>query len=382
MHCPGGAVLPHTDRDDAAAAAGTRLHAFLQAATEVGRADALGQVDDDDERATFAAIDLDALPVGASYAAEVALAFDVTTGRVRELGRGLSRAEAYRTLTPTEIGGTADVLALAPDHALAADYKRGRSAPPATRNWQVRFLAMAAAKLWGRSTARAAVIQLAASSSPSWSVVDLDVFDLEEIADRMRELHSIVTAAAETVTSHEIVPHLRAGEWCRHCPAYLHCPVQTALVRRIATGAELDTMEMMLPLSKEIAGVAYGRLRQAEAMLARVRSAIYALAKREGPIPLGDGLVLGEREHRGNEVLDGKVAHAVITELFGGDLANEATEFTMTKAGLRRALRVHAAGQPTSADEKRALALIRQRGGAGRKPDTTRIEEFERDAND
>ena len=242
-------------------------------------------------------------------------------------------------------------------------------------------LPISAARLWGRSAARAAVIQLAASSSPSWSAVDLDVFDLEELADRMRELLATIHAAAVTAPIH-ISPHLRAGEWCRHCPAYLHCPVQTALVRRISTGAELDEMETMLPLSKEMASVAYGRLRQAEMMLARVRSASYALAKREGPIPIGNGLVLGERAHRGNETLDGKVAHAVITELFGGDLANEATEFTMTKAGLRRALRVHAAGQPTSADEKRALALIRQRGGAGRKPDTTRIEEFERDAND
>lgn len=379
IHCPGSAVLPRIERDTPEARAGTGLHDYLKTASNRGRDEALAEIDDDDLRAACEVVDLDRLPVGAEYAAEVAMAYDVFSGEARELARGKSRAEAYVDVRPTEIAMTLDVIALADDHVAVWDYKRG-DALRASKSWQLRTGAVAASRLWGKPAARVSMIRYV-GSNPSFSTKWLDAFDLANAADALRELYVRVTAAAADYRNGRPL-ELAEGDWCKYCEAFNACPAKTAALKRLATGAMVDEMELMLPLSKEMAAVAYGRWRQAKQLLKRVEAALHAFVKVNGPVEVEPGVMWGEVERRGNEVLDGQVAHAVLTEMFGGDTANVASKFEISKTSITRAIKALEDGEPIAPRQRHALEVIAERGGVSRRASTTRCAEYDAPADE
>ena len=64
----------------------------------------------------------------------------------------LGPRRGYGDLGPLEVAATADVVALMGNDGVAIiDYKTGHSRiAPAGRNWQLLFLALCAARRWGR----------------------------------------------------------------------------------------------------------------------------------------------------------------------------------------------------------------------------------------
>lgn len=350
--CPGSMTLPHHNETNEATERGTAVHEFLERVQDLGRDAALALVPAA-HRPLCEEIPVERLPV--HLAAEVAFAFDPRTGRARELGRGLARD--YSDAQDGEIVGTADVGGLSPDAVLIVDWKTGwSSVERAAANPQVRFLAMTAARAYGRTRAVVEVIRIRDSGAAWRDRAELDVFELDQVAVEVRELAHRVTA--DDATFHQ-------GTWCGTCPAFNSCPAKTALLRRLADGSETADLEIMLPLTPDVAGVAYQRYKALRGLLKRVEAALHDYARNE-PIPLGEGRYFGELLTEGHEVLDGDVAWDELRKRYDVDTADQAVKRTVTKERLREVLRTRVKKGALAKTERSVLEAIRDRGGASR----------------
>lgn len=361
--CPASVTLPRLDAHTEAAERGTEIHAFLERIPAMGREASLALVPDA-WREVCEAIDVERLPT--NLAAEVALAYDVAADTGREIGRGLRRD--YSSAGANEIVGTADVVGLSQDAVLVSDWKTGRTdTQPAALSLQLRTLALAAARAYGRDIVHVEKIRIRENGYAWRDRAVFDVFDLDEIAAEVRGIYSTVAGAD---------PPLRPGSWCRHCPAFAACPAQTALLRRVVDGSEIDDVERMLPLSPEVARVAYERWQAMKHLMKRIEAALHAYAK-EHPIPLGGHRVFGELVTEGNEKIDGEVAWTVLADRHGPVVANAAVTKSATKASIREALRASLTEPRALArTEREVLSRIRDLGGAS-KPLTSKVTEYE-----
>lgn len=355
FRCPGSEALPKANTTSAWAEQGTDRHAEQEERIEAG------DVPEDIRRL----VGEDVL-----VRAEVALAYDVATDTGRELGQGTDRA--YQSLGPSEIPGTADVLAVVTDAVVIADAKGWEDVEPADRNVQIACLALAAARTYDRDEAIVAIIYLRGERR-FMDHARLDAFEIDAFAARLRDLVQRVARQKDRVASGHM-PDVSEGPWCRYCPAMHACPAKVTLLRRLVSGQETDEIELMRPLSVETARLAYDRLKAARGLLKRIEAALYAFAA-ETPIPLDDGRFFGKHEKLGNEKLNGDTVHAVVAEKFGAAVALDAVVLSATKKRLGEALKK--AGVPViAAAERNVLAEVRARGGATREKTTT-IEEFE-----
>jgi len=332
LTCSGSALLPRHGLESQWMSLGITKGAFFEALIGgVGREQALAAIADPDTRAVCEALDLDGLPLEpAAYAAEVAFAWSPITGAARELGRGLERD--YSAAAEGEMVGTADVIALlGDDGVLVADWKGEHAHVTApARNPQLRWLALAACRAYGRR--RAVVEIIRPGEDRAWRErAELDAFDLAEIAEEMRALvQDLQRAAAD-------VPRLVLGEHCRRCKSMPYCPAQTALVRDLAAGDGALVTRMAESLTPDTARAAWHRLQAAKGALERIEQALRTYASFE-PISLGDGRVFGPQRIR-RESLDGTAVFHVLRERYGEAKAWEGVELKATKAGLDRALR-------------------------------------------
>lgn len=337
--CPASAALPQARAESADASRGTAVHRYLERVAQVGREEALDEVPED-VRPLCEAIDLEQLPVDPSaFAAEVAMALDYDTGEAREIGRGRNRN--YGPLGPTEVAGTADVVALLGDDAVyVGDYKVGwghsRHTPPASRNLQLRALALAMAQLHGRGRAVVELIHVLDDGEVWCDRAELDAFDLDLVGVELQDTADRVDQAREQVGQGQ-VPEVSMGPWCRYCPAFASCPGQTALLRAVAESPSQEADELLALLTPQQAARAYERLQQVKEALKRVEAAIHAYA-REEPIPLGDGMVFGPVE-ASRDAVDGPVARQVLVRLYGQEVADAAVEYEASKASIDRGLR-------------------------------------------
>ena len=99
----------------------------------------------------------------------------------------------------------------------------------------------------------------------------------------------------------------------------------------------------------------------------RLREALYARAA-ERPIPLGNGMVLGERTVEGNDKLDGDIVWTVVRDLHGQEMADAAVERHATKSKLDAAIK--AAGLKVAPTKRAVLAEVDARGGIERRQST------------
>lgn len=363
MMCAASCALPQVREEREDATRGTALHEYLANVSTMGLA-ALALVPEE-YRADCEALDLERLPVGAGqWAAEVALAFHVPSGTARELGLGLARD--YTAARDGEVCGTADVVGLTEDAAAVVDFKSGWSdLGEAASLPQLRFLALAAARAYGKSKALVAIAPL--DRGASWGFMELDAVELDVIEAEVVRVRLAVSIAAAEISQGR-TPRLSVGSWCRLCPAWASCPAQGALVRRMASEPTELERDIMTALTPESAAKAYGRIKAARAMLGRVESALYAWAALN-PIPLGDGQVLGMVE-TSKEELDGAVTRRVLAERYGQAVADAAVEWHATKSAMKEALRAVAPKGKLGATEKEALGAIREAGGVAVKTST------------
>lgn len=340
--CPGSLSLPMANTRSKDADDGTSRHA--EQADAVIRGDLSGLP------AELAAL----IPAGATVRAEVAVAYDVSTGTARELGVNLGRA--YGQLGPFEIPTSIDLAATAPGFLLVADHKGYEEVDPPDKNEQVLFEALCAHRLWGDGLDS---MTACVSYLPTTNVVraELDVFALDLFAARLRQLHLDVADQGR-----RRVPDVAENKHCKYCPAAAACPAKTALLRRLVDGTEADEL---LPMTEERAALAYERLGHAKRLLRRIEDAVFAYA-RDTPVKLRNGNILGPHRKLGNEQLDGDVVHRVLLERFGRELADAGVKREASKTQLERALKVGGVAAVATVKNE-VLAEVRKRGGATRK---------------
>lgn len=329
--CPASQVLPVVDTAFAAGSAGTDKHAALAAAivgTEqdppaevVAWLDALN-----DDPATLAPL--------RGAAPELAYGYTPATGVARLIGSNVGRA--YNA-APGEFVGSADYVLVADSAVTVVDLKTGLSdVPHPSRNAQLRFLALAAAKWHGVESARVGILHAPDGRTPWWSWATLDAFELEEIAVELKTLAERIGYARNDVAKGK-TPRLVVGEHCTHCPARHGCPARVAMAQRLAGEPEKVVMDLKAMLTPESASLALARWQAATKALAEVGAALHAYAS-ESPIALGDGRVWGPVTSE-REIIDADKAWPVLVAKYGANTAREAMSLDTSKAGLERMAR-------------------------------------------
>jgi hypothetical protein len=373
--CPGSAALPTIDSPSEEADRGTAVHLYLERINGgMAPPSALDLVEDDDHRALCAAIDLDRLPKG--LAPEVAFAYDVESGAGRELGRRLGRR--YPDLGPNEVAGTGDAVGLSPTTVFVGDYKTGYHAPAAKDAIQLHTLGLAAARAYDRDEALIEIIRVRENGSVWRDQVTLDVIDLANMALLLVQMKARIAGQRAHVASGRL-PDVVEGDHCRLCSSWSFCPAKATTLVRVATGAALDPLLSLLPLTPEMAGHAYAKLREARRVLERLHGATMAALDQYGELPLPSGAVLRKVTEPGNERLDGRVVFGAMRDLYDQELAEAAVDIEASKAGIERALKAAAAAgkikpRGRAAAARAILKAVRERDGASN-PMVTRVVE-------
>ncbi len=307
---------------------------------------------------------LEAAWPGYTWRAEVAFAYDLATGKGRELGVGLGRD--YGEMGPLEICGTADAVGRGPNGELAiADRKSfDPRVKHAAHNAQLATLALAATRTLGLDECEVGIFHEVRKPD----VVRLDMFKLEGFH---LELRGILERAASARARHRAGEALKVvpGDHCRYCDAFHNCPAQKDLALELADPEAPLKVEALIPLASDADALrAYEFWKRAKMLTKRLGDALYARAK-ESPIPLGNGLVFGERKTKGSRELDADKAYEVVRDRFGQEPADKAVTREATQTGLERAL-----GKTGKAE---VMKLLEQRGGISHREGSTKFEEFD-----
>lgn len=353
FHCQASEVYPHSRSTSEYAALGTAVHDFIEQVSVVGRVDALEAIPADaPHRAFCEALPLDKLPAGGDH--EVAIAWNHETNTARLLPKGEHRD--YSDVSPLEFVGTVDYVGRN-GAAVVGDWKTGfRLLGPARDSRQLRFGALAAARLTGIDDAKVFYAFLREDGSVAFSWATFDAFDLAEIADEMRQLAAQLRAI-HTVKANldaEVQPH--QGNWCDYCPAFNACPAKMQLARAIGNGSALATIpERIEEMTETELATAYAAIERYDDVAERVRKAIRQRAAMQ-PVDLGDGRVLGSVDWPWT-VVNATIAYDVITDQVGADAAELVVPRSATLTAVKKL------GKPV-------LEAIEQRGGiiTGKKP--------------
>lgn len=338
MACPGSVDLPQIKSTGAAAERGTVVHEFLAACSVHGREEAL-QLVPEEHRTLCEAIAVDELPIGAEWSAEVAFAWDHALDFGRELGRDLGRN--YPEHADTEYVGTADVVGLTEETVIILDYKSGWLVRAARSSWQLRLLALAAARTYERPVATVGHVKLREDGTWRLDLAVLDEFDLEAIAAELGALPSR-DDLAET-------------EECRYCPAFAACPAKARLVSGLAQ------VEASAEITPETAAAAYQRVVALRQVVERAEKIIDDYA-RQHPIVIGENRVYAAVEEK-RDSLDAEKAAELLKETFGPEVARSASEFKVTKASIERAVRPALNGRKLTHVKDELLKTLAERGG-------------------
>jgi len=259
------------------ASAGSAVHAYLDAVQTLSREQALAAVPEE-HQTWCSAIDLAAIPRGES---EVALAYDVRTGRARRL----ATTERRYDLTSTEIAGTCDLYVPATQStpARVIDWKTGTWAQrdPEQHRPQLAFYALALARVYALDEVRAEVVSV--GDDGRVGVVASWVFDVDALADVAAAVRATWDRVQSARATAPALLDVREGEHCRYCPAWQSCPAKLSGVRAVLDGADLATPEAI--------GRAYVRAADLERVAEQIRAAAREAAQ-GGALPTGDGRVV------------------------------------------------------------------------------------------
>src|SRR5690606_37815558 len=173
--CPASWALPHAEEAEPSEPSqrGTAIHAFLADVSERGRDAALERVPTE-YRAACEVIDTDRIPL--HLGAEVTFRLDLRSDEAQEIGRNIDRSTyADMDEDPWVIYGTADLVGIGSDGVVVVyDYKTGWSEQDqAGDHWQLRGLALAAARAYGVSHARVGIIRVPETGTPSYDVAEI-----------------------------------------------------------------------------------------------------------------------------------------------------------------------------------------------------------------
>ena len=383
--CTASAALPQVfdanekpDRDR-----GTAIHAFLdrvatlrKAGAEDPRATALAEVDAQ-WRQVCEDVELAKLGPQLEMSTEVAVAYNWREDTARILKTAGHRL--YEIDPSCEIAATLDVVGAAPREVYIGDYKGPYGwLPDPHQAMQLGLGAVAIARVTKARRAQVEYIRILSDGSPRKFSASLDVFGLEGAAARIRGTMERVEAMRPAIEA-GVVPNVTEGPWCRHCPARMNCPAKTSAMRAVLA-PEATAISIREPITPDNAGRVYSLWREAKNRLSMIEGAIHAYAK-VTPIPVGldeDGSerFFGELRRPGNDVVDGVIAHQVLTKRYGGDAANTAVMMETTKKAIGDLARAHLQpGEKITKVIESIVEDIRAAGGIDN-PETTTTTEY------
>lgn len=338
--CPGSFAHEHTVTTSEAAERGSQVHSYIAATLSGERT-----LSPEDEKAaglcariSDADLDAVAMPAGdhdTELHVEAAMYLSPASGAA-----GLLEGSHHRDYSGAPEGalvGTADVGAVEEDRVRISDWKTGvGEVPDPAGNWQLRFLALTAARIFGKETATVQVARIAASGEITPTEADLSPQDLEEIACELDELAGRVEAGRAGD------PEYRPGPQCRYCPAFSRCPAMAGAAQALMDSSE-DGEEELTPRK---AAELWQQLQAVEAATKRVREALteYVYSR---PIPTEEGKELKVLTSR-REQIDSSRAFTILREYLPGDEAM-AEAVAVTKSSLSRALDKEAAAEVLAA---------------------------------
>lgn len=348
--CPGSFAHEHTVTTSEATERGSQVHSYIAATLSGERT-----VFPEDEKAagltgriSDADLDAVAMPAGdketdlrveaAMYLSPASL-----TGIPGEAG--LLEGYHHRDYSGAPEGalvGTADVVAVEEDRVRVSDWKTGRGpgsswevSDPAA-NYQLRFLSLTAARIFGKDKATVQVAHIAASGEITTREANLSPQDLEEIAHELEELAGRVQAGRAGD------PEYRPGPQCRYCPAFSRCPAMAGAAQALMEASEEGEEELTPRRAAEL----WQQLQAVEAATKRVREALteYVYSR---PIPTADGKELKVLTSR-REQIDSSRAFNILREYLPDDEAM-AEAVTVTKSSLSGAMDKEAAAEVLAA---------------------------------
>ena len=213
---------------------------------------------------------------------ECTMVYDVLAGTARK--SPYRRTHEDPDAKPSEIRMTADAIG----GDLVVDWKTGRPVHGAEE--QTRALALAFARISGRSTVRAALAYVDDSGRIwQWDEQTLDAFDLADTAEWLRVLYE-----------HEHEHQPRPGPWCRelYCPLAGQCPA-TAPALVVASGGGL--VPSLDPQTPNEARALYLAREAVRAWDRDAHAALRRYVDAGRTIAIGDGREWGRVEVRGSE---------------------------------------------------------------------------------
>lgn len=272
-------------------------------------------------------VDFLAADRGIGRRAEVAFAYDVESGTVRELKKAHERD--YSDRRRTEIPGTADLVQIMPCRTLLVrDWKTGHRALSKRpgHDPQMRFLGFAAARLWNAQEVAVELVHIDETGAYP-DRADFDAWELDTIADELRALNTRLRAPC--------VP--TPGSHCHdlYCPIVAQCPATVRAIEAIDRAAA-----PRFPMTGEFCDAEH--VREVLIRLPLIRDACDAIearakewAQRNGPVPM-DGDMWGPVEHEGRERVEATPEAIEVVNRHLGDCAHKAIEYDVTKASLER----------------------------------------------
>lgn len=223
--CPASAVLTQNEYGRpaamrAAANRGTAIHKYLEELVlGVPKETALERVFPE-YREQCEKIDTDKV-IWPGAETEKALVYNVYTGKARCAGYGVARE--YGELEDGEVPGTPDLTRYYEDTCglYFRDYKTGKTRyAPAKDNCQLKFFALAGARLYGVNSAGADLCYIGEDGSVE---IDFHYFcssELDHFADQLEQMYKRI----EEVKEHgPIWVDVKKGEHCRFCMAKRDC---------------------------------------------------------------------------------------------------------------------------------------------------------------
>jgi len=306
---------------------------------------------------------------GYTWRAEVAFAFDVSSGKGWEIGAGIGRG--YGDLGPFCVAGTADAVGRGPNGELAIPDRKSfdPNVSQAAFNGQLATLALAASRAYGVDEVSVAIFHEARRPD----ITTLDLINLQTCHIELRALLERAAAARQKVRD-GIGLVLVTGTHCRYCSAFHDCAAQKSLALDVRSGdADMRIAAISLE-SDEDAAKAYEFLKRVKMLSARLSTIVHARGAQK-PFPVGDGRWFGKHASLGNTEIDADIAYDVIRAKHGQGIADAAVSRKATQSGIEKALELVGAKGEVAGLKRDVMKAIKDLGGSKRK-ESERVEEF------
>lgn len=336
--------------------------------------------------ATWEAERWPSIQLGPTAEAEVTFALDPVNGTARLLGKDLGRD--YSGALPGELVGTADLVQV--DHprefprkpgegastmpgtpvVWITDWKTGRKRGSAEKNAQLRFLAAAAAKVYGAEQVYVSLCYV----RPEGVEVDAHLFEAFELEVVIpSEVRALLEDAAKGDAEPSLGPHCDGLDDDLFCPARLACPAYRATIERDAPDAarHLPVLSEGGSLSASTAGAAVLALVKLEALVKGWWELAEAYVRANGPVDLGDGCEYREVETTRESIVVDERSTEAMREHFGDKYRSLIKQSVTKKALGELARELVGKGRPGAELERKVLASLRTEGAVRSKTTTS-----------